>query len=226
MNWQFLSPKLNGFETEILGADQTACVISSVQDYRQELHPKEAKELASMAEIRQIGFSSGRYCAQRAQASLGLDIQPVGRSQRVPIWPDHCVGSISHSTTIAAALVSKNFKSVGIDIEETGRVEEKLYRILFTEFEKELISQSNPAHSGLDAAAIIFSAKEAGYKAIYPLGRKFIGFQEAEILLQPEQQTFSIRYLGKHEPNKALNAGKGYWQIHAGHVLTIFTIGI
>jgi 4'-phosphopantetheinyl transferase EntD len=90
---------------------------------------------------------------------------------------------------------------------------------LFTEAEKQHISQL-----GADAATVIFSAKEAGYKAIYPIGRQFIGFLEAEIQIHPQTQTFDIRYLGEHPPNMQLNEGKGFWREHNGQVMTLFVL--
>ena len=70
----------------------------------------------------------------------------------------------------------------------------------------------------------MFSAKEAGYKAIYPLGQRFIGFHEARIELDLARQQFRIKYLGSHTANKLLDAGTGYWHRGQDHVLTIFTL--
>ena len=70
----------------------------------------------------------------------------------------------------------------------------------------------------------MFSAKEAGYKAIFPVGKEFVGFKEAEIVLDEAAQTFKIRYLGDHEPNKALNGGEGRWAIALDHVFTFFQL--
>jgi 4'-phosphopantetheinyl transferase EntD len=37
---------------------------------------------------------------------------------------------------------------------------------------------------------LLFSAKESVFKAFYPLYRQWLGFQEASIRFNPEQQTF------------------------------------
>jgi 4'-phosphopantetheinyl transferase EntD len=70
----------------------------------------------------------------------------------------------------------------------------------------------------------MFSAKEAGYKAIFPYGRRFIGFHDARIELDLSQQQFRVRYLGDHKPNSLLDSGIGYWHCADGHVLTIFVL--
>ena len=87
---------------------------------------------------------------------------------------------------------------------------------LFTENERKVVEEKT--------ATMMFSAKEAGYKAIYPIGQQFIGFKEAEIELDPASQQFRIKYLGRHKPNKLLEKGKGYWQLIDNQLMTLFTI--
>ncbi len=219
MEWQLSDPAYDGFRTGLPRLAGAAIAMAPVADYRANLFPAEEAELGVMAEVRQLGFSSGRHCAHLAQSLLGLTPAAVLREDRVPIWPAHSVGSITHSGKIAAAMASNSYSSVGLDIEETGRVGEKLHRILFTDAEKERLTQYD-----FDAATVMFSAKEAGYKAIYRIGQAFIGFTEAMIELNPDKQTFTIEYLGDHEPNKALQTGHGYWQQHLDHILTVFVI--
>lgn len=218
MHWQNGSDGFDAFVIEGLELGKTAIHFAQLADRGDQLFDEERAELARMAPRRHAGFSSGRWCAHQAQAQLALTPQPVGRVKRVPLWPDDVHGSITHTEKIAAAVVSLE-RHMGIDLEQLGRLHEGLYKTLFTENEKAALSQS-----GEHADSIMFSAKESGYKAIYPLGQQFIGFHEAEISLNQNQRTFSIRYLGDHKPNEALNNGQGYWQIADAHVLTLFVI--
>ena len=219
MHWQFISPRLSGLELTDTHFPQTSIVLSDVEDYRDQLFPAEAAEVEPMAEVRQIEFATGRHCAHLAQANLGLDVMGIPRKDRVPVWPAHSVGSITHSSKVAAAMASTHFHSVGLDIEELGRVGENLHRLLFVEEEEAYIATST-----FDAATVIFSAKEAGYKAIYPIAGKFIGFKEAQIHLDSSRQTFTIEYLGDHAAIRAVHSGQGYWQCHGDLVLTVFVI--
>ena len=70
---------------------------------------------------------------------------------------------------------------------------------------------------------LAFSAKEAGYKAIYPLGRTYIGFQEVEVSLHNDG-TFGFRYFGDNPVNQLLEQGQGYWLERDDHILTLFVI--
>ena len=218
MHWQNGSDGFNAFVIKGLDLGKTAIHFAQLADRAHLLFDKEQAELTRMALKRQAGFSSGRWCAHQAQAQLALTPQAVGRAKRAPVWPDGVHGSITHTERIAAAVVSLD-RHVGIDLERLNRLHEGLYKTLFTENEKAALS-----HAGQHADSIMFSAKESGYKAVYPLGHQFIGFHEAEISLNQNEQTFSIRYLGDHKPNEALNRGQGYWQIADAHVLTLFVI--
>ena len=219
MIWRFTDSELQPFEIPAAGLEATALAMARVGDYRGELSESERREMVPMAEVRQFGFASGRYCAKLAQLDVGLQPVPVLRDARVPVWPAGCTGSITHSKQIAAAVVSRTLTGVGVDVEEVHRLDAKLYDMLFTDAERDKLPRY-----GVDADTVMFSAKEAGYKAIYPLGQKFIGFQDAEVDLDTAHHTFRIRYLGTHPPNKALDHGRGHWVRCAGHVLTLFVI--
>jgi len=217
MLWEFVDPTLAEFELQMPSLSDVAVVLAPVSDYRDTLLGVEQQALDEMSLSRQHAYSSGRHCAHRSQELLSLDVQPIGRTGRVPSWPAMCHGSITHSRALAAAVVATGGIGVGIDLEAVGRVKPRLYDALFTQYEQSTLNSYE-----FDAATICFSAKEAGYKAIFPSTRKFIGFQEAEVYLQPEMRRFTLGYLGPDEESQRLEDGWGCWSVHAGHVLTLF----
>ena len=180
----------------------------------------EESELAdSMSSQRLMDFTSGRHSAHIAQRLLGLEEQPILRVNRSPLWPPGQCGSISHCREWAFAGVSTQFRSIGVDIEAIDRITNKLFPTLFRPDEIDAFNTQPDT-----AAAITFSAKEAGYKAIFPIGATFIGFQEASIKLDWAHQQFRIQYHGSHDLNKALESGSGHWRLTNEHVLTFFSI--
>ena len=217
MQWHFTDDCLAGFQLD-LNLAECAIVFTHVQDHTASIFSEEQQALAVMAPKRQSAFSSGRWCARAAQELLGLPPQPVLRDERVPKWPQGINGAITHSKEIAAAAVSLK-AHIGVDIEQLDRLHEGLHKTVFTKLENRALQTL-----GEEGATIMFSAKESGYKAVYPIGQSFIGFQEAEITLNEDDCTFSIDYLGDHPPNEALNDGIGYWRVHQDHVLTMFVI--
>lgn len=128
-------------------------------------------------------FSAGRYCATKALEQIGIEnaIIPIGED-REPIWPEGIVGSISHCDSLTGAIVAKSSDhiSLGIDIEEIGRVTPDLWDLVFTENEKNYLSGLSEKEVLIKSTAI-FSAKEAFYKFQYPITQTFLDFLDVEL---------------------------------------------
>ncbi len=129
-------------------------------------------------------FSTGRYCALRALEQLGIQdaIIPIGED-RAPIWPEGIVGSISHCDSLTGAIVAKSSDhiSLGLDIEEIGRVTPDLWDLVFTENEKKYLSGLSDEDKLVQSTAI-FSIKEAFYKFQHPLTKTFLDFLDVEVV--------------------------------------------
>lgn len=130
-------------------------------------------------------FSTGRYCAIKALKQLRIQdaIIPIGDG-RAPIWPEGIVGSISHCDSLTGAIVARSSDhiSLGLDIEEIGRVTPDLWNLVFTEKENNYLSCLSDEDKRVQSTAI-FSIKEAFYKFQYPLTKTFLGFLDVEVEL-------------------------------------------
>ena len=130
-------------------------------------------------------FSTGRYCAIKALEQLGINnsIIPIGKD-RVPIWPEGIVGSISHCDSLTGAIVAKSSDhiSLGLDIEEIGRVTPDLWDLVFTENEKNYLFRLSDEDILVQSTAI-FSIKEAFYKFQHPLTKTFLDFLDVEVVM-------------------------------------------
>ena len=130
-------------------------------------------------------FSTGRYCAIKALEQLGIKdaIIPIGED-REPIWPEGIVGSISHCDSLTGAIVAKSSDhiSLGIDIEEIGRVTPDLWDLVFTENEKNYLFRLSDEDILVQSTAI-FSIKEAFYKFQHPLTKTFLDFLDVEVVM-------------------------------------------
>ena len=129
-------------------------------------------------------FSTGRFCAKKALEQLGFYdvIIPIGED-REPIWPHGIVGSISHCDTLVGAIVAKKSEhaSLGLDIEEIGRVTPDLYDLVFTESEKNYLA-SFTGRQLEEQSTLIFSIKEAFYKFQHPITKTFLDFLDVEVV--------------------------------------------
>ena len=130
-------------------------------------------------------FSTGRYCALKALEQLGIHdaIIPIGED-RAPIWPEGIVGSISHCDSLTGAIVAKSSDhiSLGLDVEEIGRVTLDLWDLVFTENEKRYLSGLSDENKHVQST-VIFSIKEAFYKFQHPLTKTFLDFLDVEVEL-------------------------------------------
>ena len=199
------------------------CVTAAGPVGNHRLLPEEEACLQRVVAKRRRQFASGRHYAREAMNRLsGIDAPILRNENGRPIWPAGLIGSISHNERLAAAAVSNGpLRGVGIDVEDVHRIgnaRPRLQRKLFTA----------PERSGIRAdprqGTVLFSAKEAAYKAINPLVGRYIGFQEVEAEIEWQQSTFRIRYLGEHRPNRLLNRGFGRFCLLGDQVVTLFFI--
>ena len=194
MRWVFPETGLEQFELSIPYSPNTCVVILTVSDYSHRLIGSEIAEAGRMKPLRKNAFSSGRYAVHLAQNELGLAPSEILAEGRRPIWPSGQVGAITHSNDFAAAIVSCDLLSVGLDIERLGRIKEKLYHKFFTAAELTLISQM----PGSEVESILFSGKESVYKAIYFIVQRYVNFQEVELVLKPENSSLSLNNIAKN----------------------------
>lgn len=208
---------------EQLPTPEGMCIVAGrIQNHLSELFPAETEAVTAAIEKRQWEFATGRSLARRAMSELDLPRQAVGRGEdREPLWPQGCTGSITHAEGMAIAAVAKAevLSSLGIDLEGADRITADLFDKLFTAGEQRKLRTGDPRLGGL-----MFSAKEAGYKATFPLAGRFIGFKEAEIDIDWAAGRFAFRYLGDHAPNRVMETGEGYFLFCERYVLSLFII--
>jgi enterobactin synthetase component D len=133
---------------------------------------------------RKAEFVAGRFCAMRALGRLtgyrgSIGLGPNGE----PLWPPGTRGSITHGATHAAAIVTAdpNLRGIGLDREATVARSDVsgIGHLIMSAHEMEAGGDSFPPAV---LVTLVFSAKEALYKAIYPLARRFVDFAELEFL--------------------------------------------
>lgn len=109
-------------------------------------------------------------------------------SGRAPCWPVGLVRSITHRARAALAVTARHgtLRSVGIDLEETEPLEHDLWDTILTPRERE------HACDGF-AAKRMFCAKEAVYKAQYPLTGRPLGFDDVELTCDGPDFTTHVR---------------------------------
>ncbi|MCX6126626.1 MAG: 4'-phosphopantetheinyl transferase superfamily protein [Proteobacteria bacterium] len=128
------------------------------------------------SEVRRSEFLRGRWLFRAVyKTTLDLGRSPDGD----PIWPQGSCGSISHKQgTVALSVQSDSlWRSIGIDLERVA-VNPGIRGKIMTEKEYELISQVTAEN---EQVAAVFAAKEALFKAVFPVGRTHFWFDGAVV---------------------------------------------
>ena len=160
------------------------------------LYPEEEAAVERAVPVRRRDFQAGRHCAREVLRALGHEAValPAG-VDRMPVWPEPIVGSIAHTRSPEAVAVavgarSPSVLSLGVDVEERGGTRQ-LDAALIATREECLASISVVGNGGyLD---VLFSVKEAGYKALYPVNRRFLDFLDVEATFRGNE--FELRML-------------------------------
>jgi enterobactin synthetase component D len=161
------------------------------------LHPLEESYLGPNATPRRrVMFALGRAAARDALAELGTSRDvAIGRGAGgEPTWPLGLVGSISHAGDAAVAAVGRGdmFGGIGVDLERRSPgLSARASRLVCRPAEIEWVD----ADPGTLRRTLLFSAKEAIFKALYPIEGVWLGFADAELTWEPERHGFRARVL-------------------------------
>jgi enterobactin synthetase component D len=128
----------------------------------------------SLTEIRRRELVSGRTALHLALGDFGPAILADDRG--APILPPGWVGSVSHKGTIAAALAAPSGAGwIGIDVERAAPPRVDIAPRILTP--RELAALPDRGTS----VTLRFAIKEAIYKAVDPMVRRYVGFREVEL---------------------------------------------
>jgi 4'-phosphopantetheinyl transferase EntD len=150
-----------------------------------------------------VSFALGRAAARDALAELGLAPLGIGRGAGgEPLWPDGMVGAITHTGDLAIAVVGRqtDYAGIGIDVEQQSPgLSARAARLVCTPTEFAWVDEAPSSQRG----TMLFSAKEAVFKALFPIERIWLGFGDAELTWHAERCAFEARLLksaGRHYP--------------------------
>ncbi len=186
------------------------------------IHPEELRLAADFGGARRRTWLGGRVALREALARTGgpIDVPLLPNARGAPALPGGFVGSVSHKTRLAVALVARDRGArIGVDVEEPGLPRLHLARRLLTPRERIDLEQLPPGEQWHELL-LRFSAKEALYKAIDPFVQRYVGFLEVAI------ERHAGARLGVAELAEADLQGlsaEGEWQEVEDHLLTAFS---
>jgi 4'-phosphopantetheinyl transferase EntD len=194
-----------------------------------ELFPAEASLVARAVEKRRREFAGGRGCAHRALERLGVAPGPVLAGERgEPIWPPDVVGAISHCRGYRGCAVGRaaDVATIGIDAEPHAPLPEGLLADIALPEELAPLGELARTEPEVSWDRLLFSAKEAVYKAWYPLAGRWLGFEDAVLSFDAGRREFSARLLvpGPLVDGTEIGGFRGRWLLAEGLLLTAIAV--
>lgn len=194
-------------------------------------HPAEEALISRAVEKRRREFVTTRHLARQAMGKLGVPSAAVLRGERgAPLWPQGVVGSLAHCDGYRGAVLaySMQVRSLGIDAEPNGPLPNGVLPAVSIEAERRWLStQSSDGPVHWDR--VLFCAKEATYKAWFPLTGRWLGFEDAHITFAAESATsgtFRSQLLvpGDTPSGAPLASFDGRWLVAGGLILTAISV--
>lgn len=142
------------------------------------LVPAERASIATREHKARAASGAGRRIAHELLGRLGsADIAVSRGGLGNPIWPPGTVGSIAHDDEMAVAVAARTdaMRSVGVDIEPALPLPADL---------RPMVAAPQDRLGDLDpgiGSRILFAAKEAVYKASFPLDGRVLGFEDIAV---------------------------------------------
>jgi 4'-phosphopantetheinyl transferase EntD len=193
------------------------------------LFPAEQAVIARAVAKLRNEFATVRYCARLALAQLGLPMSPlVPGAQGAPHWPEGIVGSMTHCHGYRAAAVARavDVRTVGIDAEPHAPLPDGVLDLVTRPSERVQLGELAGAFGSIHWDRLFFSAKESVYKAWFPLTGQWLGFEDADLVVDPEMGTFEARLLkaAATVEEAELTGFSGRWIVADGIVSTAIVL--
>lgn len=188
-----------------------------------ELFPEEEAQLGNAVPKRRFEFGTVRACAREAMRVL--DVAPVAilpGPKREPLWPDGIVGSLTHCAGYRAAALARasDFETIGIDAEPHLPAPDGVLGAIAIPAELGRMAGLKAADPKICWDRLLFSAKETTYKAWFPVTRRWLGFEDADITLDADG-TFHSRIL---LPDSPIAGFDGRWLVQGDLLLTAIAV--
>ncbi len=191
------------------------------------LRSEERTFVASAVERRRREFTAGRTLARSLLAALGKAAPLCREADGRPAWPPGIVGSITHCATLAAVAIATtdDCAGIGIDVEANRPLPQGVARLILSEREQQWIRRSDPRLAA-ETLLRVFCAKEAVYKAIYPLARCTLPPQALIVEPGARNDGFVARLGVEAAPFPKDVLMEGRWAVRGGHVAAAVVIKV
>jgi len=168
--------------------------------------------VAGAVPSRRRAFATARACAHGALSELGFEARPILPGPGgAPRWPGGVVGSITHCDGYRAAAVARlpHVAAIGIDAEPDAPLRAGVLRRIATPGEGVRVARLTAEVPGVSWDRLLFSAKEAAYKAWFPFAGCGLGLGDVSVDPEPDG-----RFTACLRPDGIVVAGRRLTELH------------
>ena len=200
------------------------------------LLPQERALVDGTSAERRAELAAGRHCARLALSCLDPDLgrMPVLTDARgAPLWPAGTVGSITHCTGWTGAAVARSrgsrlgrgIRAIGLDAEPIAPLPAGVVEVVASEGEREAVARLGGEQPGIPWDTLLFSAKEATYKAWYPLTGAVIGHDAVRVDLSSAGTFTAVARADDASGREVVHRVRGRWVLGPRVVVVLGVVG-
>jgi 4'-phosphopantetheinyl transferase EntD len=170
----------------------------------------ERAAVAAASDRRRIQHGEVRELARVALAELGVGpVSILTGEGGGPRWPAGVVGSLTHADAHCAAAVAStaDVLTLGIDVEEPTPLRPRVAARVCTALELGRLPALEAVDPTTPWTMVLFSVKEAIYKAWHPVTGRWLGFRDVDVVCRPDG-TFTVSVLVDAPPPLAVMSGR------------------
>lgn len=148
------------------------------------LFPEEEAVLGRAVARRRHEFATVRACARAALRRLGVPAAPIVPGPGgAPVWPHGAVGSMTHCARYRAAAVAlrRDALTIGIDAEPHVPLPDGVLDAITVPAERSWLARLTAQHPDIHWDRLLFTVKEAVYKARFPLTHRRLDFEHVVV---------------------------------------------
>jgi len=169
-------------------------------------------------------FATGRHCAHTALGVLDPQLAgtPLLRDSRgAPQWPPGVVGSVTHCEGWTGAAVARSRGSrvgrgvaaLGLDAEPIAPLPAGVLDVVASADEREVLARLGAEQSGIPWDTVLFCAKEATYKAWYPLTGIVLAHASVEVEVSPAGTFTGVAAARDSAGREVVHRVRGRWTL-------------
>jgi len=200
------------------------------------LLPQEGALVDGASPQRRAEVAAGRHCARLALSALDRDLgrMPVPADDRgAPLWPAGTVGSITHCAGWTGAVAARSrgsrfgrgIRSLGLDAEPIAPLPTGVLDVVASAAERAAVARLADERPDIPWDTVLFSAKEATYKAWYPLAGTVVGHEAVRVELSPAGSFTAVATADDASGREVVLGVRGRWVLGPRVLVVLGVVG-